>query len=117
MTEPRTDTAASVPDSRIERVSKHFQQVVAVDDLSMDIERGEFFSMLGPAGCGKPTTLRMVAGVEEVSSGTIKLGDKDVTNTPPYRRDVNTVFQNYALFPHLNVYENVAFGLRRRKMA
>src|SRR3954447_6045336 len=114
MTEPRIDTSAAVPDIRIERVSKSFQQVKAVDDLSIDIERGEFFSMLGPSGCGKTTTLRMIAGFEEVTAGTIKLGDKDVTNTPPYRRDVNTVFQNYALFPHLNVFENVAFGLRRR---
>jgi spermidine/putrescine transport system ATP-binding protein len=117
MTEAGTSTAAAVPDIRLERVSKHFHEVRAVDDLSLDIERGEFFSMLGPSGCGKTTTLRMIAGFEEVTSGTILLGDKDVTNTPPYKRDVNTVFQNYALFPHLNVYENVAFGLRRRKMA
>src|SRR3954466_2007571 len=116
MTEARTDPAPAVPDIRLERVSKHFHEVTAVDDLSLDIERGEFFSMLGPSGCGKTTTLRMIAGFEEVSQGTIRLGDADVTNTPPYRRDVNTVFQNYALFPHLNVYENVAFGLRRRKL-
>jgi spermidine/putrescine transport system ATP-binding protein len=73
--------------------------------------------MLGPSGCGKTTTLRMIAGFEEVSAGTIYLGEEDVTNRPPYRRDVNTVFQSYALFPHLNVFENVAFGLRRRKVA
>ena len=117
MTEPHSGTTSAVPDIRIDRVSKRFHEVSAVDDLSLDIERGEFFSMLGPSGCGKTTTLRMVAGFEEVTSGTIRLGEQDVTNTPPYRRDVNTVFQNYALFPHLNVFENVAFGLRRRKLS
>jgi len=104
-------------DVRLDRVTKNFGDVVAVDDLSLDIERGEFFSMLGPSGCGKTTTLRMIAGFEDVTSGTVYLGDQDVTELQPYRRDVNTVFQNYALFPHLNVYENVAFGLRRRKVA
>ena len=101
----------------LDRVTKRFAQVIAVNDLSLEIERGEFFSLLGPSGCGKTTTLRMIAGFEEVTAGTIYLGDADVTNRPPYKRDVNTVFQNYALFPHLNVFENVAFGLRRRKTA
>ena len=101
-------------DVRLERVSKLFGDVAAVDDLSLDIEEGEFFSLLGPSGCGKTTTLRMIGGFEEPSDGTIYLGDRDVTDLPPYRRDVNTVFQSYALFPHLNVFENVAFGLRRR---
>ena len=105
------------PDVRLERVTKRFHEVVAVDDVSLEVERGEFFSMLGPSGCGKTTTLRMIAGFEEATSGSIYLGDREVTSLPPYRRDVNTVFQNYALFPHLNVYENVAFGLRRRKVA
>ena len=104
-------------DVRLDRVTKRFHEVTAVDDLSLDIERGEFFSMLGPSGCGKTTTLRMIAGFEDVTAGTIYLGEQDVTDLPPYKRDVNTVFQNYALFPHLNVYENVAFGLRRRKVA
>jgi spermidine/putrescine transport system ATP-binding protein len=104
------------PDVRLERVTKRFGDVVAVDDLTLDIERGEFFSLLGPSGCGKTTTLRMIGGFEEVSAGTIRLGDEDVTGLPPFKRDTNTVFQNYALFPHLNVYENVAFGLRRRKV-
>src|SRR6478672_13301683 len=116
MTAPQT-SSSSAPDVRIERVSKRFHEVTAVDDLSLDIEHNEFFSMLGPSGCGKTTTLRMIAGFEEVTQGTIKLGDQDVTNTPPFKRDVNTVFQNYALFPHLNVYENVAFGLRRKKVS
>ena len=103
------------PDVRLERVTKRFHDVVAVDDLSLDVENGEFFSLLGPSGCGKTTSLRMIAGFEEVSAGRIWLGEHDVTYAPPYRRDVNTVFQNYALFPHLNVFENVAFGLRRRR--
>jgi spermidine/putrescine transport system ATP-binding protein len=91
--------------------------MVAVDDLSLDIAEGEFFSMLGPSGCGKTTTLRMIGGFEEPSRGTIYLGGRDVTDLPPYRRDVNTVFQSYALFPHLDVFENVAFGLRRKKVS
>jgi spermidine/putrescine transport system ATP-binding protein len=103
-------------DVRLERVTKQFGDVVAVDDLSLDISEGEFFSMLGPSGCGKTTTLRMIGGFEDPSAGTIYLGGRDVTDLPPYRRDVNTVFQSYALFPHLNVFENVAFGLRRRKV-
>src|SRR5438067_8006010 len=90
--------------------------MAAVDDLSLDIEEGEFFSMLGPSGCGKTTTLRMIGGFEEPSSGTVYLGGRDVTDLPAYRRDVNTVFQSYALFPHLNVFENVAFGLRRKRV-
>jgi spermidine/putrescine transport system ATP-binding protein len=104
-------------DVRLDRITKRFHEVVAVDDLSLDIQRGEFFSMLGPSGCGKTTTLRMIGGFEEATGGTIYLGDADVTGLPPFKRDVNTVFQNYALFPHLTVFENVAFGLRRRKVA
>ena len=104
-------------DVRLERVSKLFADVAAVDDLSLDIAEGEFFSMLGPSGCGKTTTLRMIGGFEDPTRGTIYLGGRDVTDDPPYRRDVNTVFQSYALFPHLDVYENVAFGLRRKKVA
>jgi spermidine/putrescine transport system ATP-binding protein len=109
--------APSTTDVRLDKISKRFHEVVAVDDLSLEIERGEFFSMLGPSGCGKTTTLRMIGGFEEASSGTIYLGDADVTGLPPFKRDVNTVFQNSALFPHLTVFENVAFGLRRRKVA
>jgi len=106
----------STIDVRLDRVTKRFHEVLAVDDLTLEIERGEFFSMLGPSGCGKTTTLRMIGGFEEATSGTIFLGDTDVTGLPPFKRDVNTVFQNYALFPHLNVHENVAFGLRRKKV-
>ena len=102
-------------DIRIERVTKRFGDFTAVDDLSLEIPEGEFFSLLGPSGCGKTTTLRMIGGFEEVTSGAIFLGDDDVTDLPPFKRATNTVFQNYALFPHLSVYENIAFGLRRRK--
>ena len=103
-------------DVRLERVTKMFGDVAAVDDLSLDIEEGEFFSMLGPSGCGKTTTLRMIGGFEDATYGTVYLGGRDVTDLPPYKRDVNTVFQSYALFPHLDVKENVAFGLRRKKV-
>ena len=99
---------------QIQGVSKLFEDSVAVNNLSLDIYEGEFFSLLGPSGCGKTTTLRMLGGFEEPTSGRILLGGKDVTYLAPYHRDVNTVFQSYALFPHLNIFENVAFGLRRR---
>jgi spermidine/putrescine transport system ATP-binding protein len=102
-------------DVRLERVTKRFHDVVAVDDLSLDVQRGEFFSLLGPSGCGKTTTLRIIGGFEEATAGTVFLGEADVTALPPFKRDVNTVFQSYALFPHLTVYENVAFGLRRKR--
>jgi spermidine/putrescine transport system ATP-binding protein len=103
-------------DVQLDRVTKRFGDFTAVDDLSLTIERGEFFSLLGPSGCGKTTTLRMIGGFEEASAGTIYLGEQEVTDLPPFKRDVNTVFQNYALFPHLSVFENVAFGLRRRNV-
>ncbi|HEY7738037.1 MAG TPA: ABC transporter ATP-binding protein [Candidatus Limnocylindria bacterium] len=103
-------------DVRLDHVTKAFGEMVAVDDLSLEIWRGEFFSMLGPSGCGKTTTLRMIGGFEEATSGTVFLAGQDVTGLPPFKRNVNTVFQNYALFPHLTIYENVAFGLRRKKV-
>jgi spermidine/putrescine transport system ATP-binding protein len=105
-----------VVDIRLANLTKRFDDVVAVDDLSLEIEQGRFFALLGPSGCGKTTTLRMIGGFEEPSSGRIELGDRDVAALPPYKRDVNTVFQSYALFPHLTVFENVAFGLRRQKV-
>ena len=98
-------------------VTKAFDGAVAVDDLNLEILEGEFFSLLGPSGCGKTTTLRIIGGFEEPTSGRVMLGDRDVTFTAPYHRDINTVFQSYALFPHLDVYENVAFGLRRKRLA
>ena len=94
-------------------VTKRFGEFVAVDDLSLDIYEGEFFSLLGPSGCGKTTTLRMIAGFEEPTGGSISVAGEQVQGVPPYRRPVNTVFQSYAIFPHLNVFDNVAFGLRR----
>jgi len=101
-------------DVRLERVTKRFDDIVAVDDLSLEIERGRFYALLGPSGCGKTTTLRMIGGFEEPTAGAIYLGEREVSGTPPYKRDVNTVFQSYALFPHLSIFENVAFGLRRK---
>ena len=102
---------------RLENVTKRFGDHAAVDDISLVIEQGEFFSLLGPSGCGKTTTLRMLAGFEVPSEGRILLEGEPVENVPPYKRDVNMVFQNYALFDHLDVSENVAFGLKRRKVA
>ena len=103
-----------VADVRLENVTKRFQDVVAVDDLSLEVESGKFYALLGPSGCGKTTTLRMIGGFEDPTEGTIYLGERTVTGLPPHKRDVNTVFQSYALFPHLSIYENVAFGLRRK---
>jgi spermidine/putrescine transport system ATP-binding protein len=96
-------------------LSKRFGDLVAVDSIDLDIAGAEFFSLLGPSGCGKTTTLRMIAGFEQPTEGRILLDGVDVAYTPPHKRNVNTVFQNYALFPHLNVFDNVAFGLRRAK--
>ena len=102
---------------RLVDVVKRFGAMAAVDHIDLDVEDGEFFSLLGPSGCGKTTTLRMIGGFEEPTSGRIELQGEDVTWLPPYKRNVNTVFQNYALFPHLTIYENVAFGLRRKGIA
>ena len=100
-------------DVRLVDVVKKFGDQVAVDHIDLEVRDGEFFSLLGPSGCGKTTTLRMIGGFEQPTSGLIELKGQDVTWLPPYKRNVNTVFQNYALFPHLSIYENVAFGLRR----
>jgi spermidine/putrescine transport system ATP-binding protein len=102
---------------RLVGVTKRFGDFVAVDAIDLDVRDGEFFSLLGPSGCGKTTTLRMIGGFEQPTSGLIELDGHDVTWLPPYRRDVNTVFQSYALFPHLTIGENVAFGLRRKGVA
>jgi spermidine/putrescine transport system ATP-binding protein len=98
---------------RLSNLTKRFGEFVAVDDLTLDIFEGEFFSLLGPSGCGKTTTLRMIAGFEKPTGGEISVAGQPVGGVPPYRRPVNTVFQSYAIFPHLNVFDNVAFGLRR----
>jgi spermidine/putrescine transport system ATP-binding protein len=109
-------TAQDEHDIHLERVTKRFADTVAVDDLTLSIERGTSYALLGPSGCGKTTTLRMIGGFEDPTEGQVFLGGSDVTDFPPYRRDVNTVFQSYALFPHLSVERNVAFGLERRKI-
>ena len=101
-------------DVRLVDVVKKFGDQVAVDHINLEVRDGEFFSLLGPSGCGKTTTLRMIGGFEEPTSGLIELQGQDVTWLPAYKRNVNTVFQNYALFPHLTIFENVAFGLRRK---
>jgi spermidine/putrescine transport system ATP-binding protein len=101
-------------DVRLVDVVKRFGDVHAVDHIDLEVHDGEFFSLLGPSGCGKTTTLRMIGGFEEPTSGLIELQGEDVTWLPPFKRNVNTVFQNYALFPHLTIFENVAFGLRRK---
>jgi spermidine/putrescine transport system ATP-binding protein len=101
---------------RLAGITKRFGDFVAVDDLNLDIYEGEFFSLLGPSGCGKTTTLRMIAGFEDPTEGEISVAGQEVQGVPPYRRPVNTVFQSYAIFPHLNVFDNVAFGLRRAKV-
>jgi spermidine/putrescine transport system ATP-binding protein len=107
-------TVLTSGDLQLTGIVKRFGAFTAVDDLTLTIEQGSFFALIGPSGCGKTTTLRMIAGLEEPTAGTIRLGDLDVTYAKPYKRPVNTVFQNYALFPHLDIFENVAFGLRRR---
>jgi iron(III) transport system ATP-binding protein len=98
----------------LKNISKRFDSTPAVADVSLDVESGEFFGLLGPSGCGKTTTLRMIAGLENPNDGTIEFDGRDITNLSPERRGFGMVFQNYALFPHLNVFENVAFGLRAR---
>ncbi|HET9479816.1 MAG TPA: ABC transporter ATP-binding protein [Pyrinomonadaceae bacterium] len=98
----------------LQNISRNFGPTRAVADVSLEVERGEFFGLLGPSGCGKTTTLRMIAGLEKPDSGSIRFQEADITNLPPERRGFGMVFQNYALFPHLNVFENVAFGLRAR---
>ena len=104
----------AIPAIRLSSLTKSFGTVTAVDDVSLDIAEGEFFSMLGPSGSGKTTVLRLIAGFESPTSGTISLFGKDVTSAAPFDRDVNTVFQDYALFPHMSVRDNVAYGLRVR---
>jgi len=103
-------------DLSLVNVSKRFPGFTAVDDLSLEIPAGSFFALLGPSGCGKTTTLRLVAGLEEPTAGSILIGGKDVTLAKSHQRPVNTVFQSYALFPHMSIMENVAFGLRRRRI-
>ena len=111
-----TDTARQVEDLHLESLTKSFGDFTAVDDLTLTIPAGSFFALLGASGCGKTTTLRMVAGLEDPTAGSIRIGERDITGLRAFERPVNTVFQSYALFPHLDIFENVAFGLRRRKV-
>src|SRR5688500_10806314 len=106
-----------MPFLSLQNISRNFGPTKAVAGVSLEVERGEFFGLLGPSGCGKTTTLRMIAGLEKPDAGSIRFQDTDITNLPPERRGFGMVFQNYALFPHLNVFENVAFGLRARHSA
>ncbi len=110
------DGSETVPCVELRSVTKRFGDLVAVDDLSLAVPEGDFFTLLGPSGCGKTTTLRMVAGFEEATDGRVLIDGEDVAGVPPYKRPTNTVFQSYALFPHLSVKDNVAFGLKRKKV-
>ena len=100
----------------LENVSKKFDEVVAVREVNLMIQDKEFVVLVGPSGCGKSTTLRMIAGLEEITAGTIKIGERVVNDVPPTDRDIAMVFQNYALYPHMTVYDNMAFGLKLRKL-
>ena len=112
-----TEFVARGADLELVGIRKEFPGFVAIEDLDLKIPAGEFFALLGPSGCGKTTTLRLVAGLDSPTKGKILIGNKDVTNDKPHERPVNTVFQNYALFPHMSVLENVAFGLKQRKVS
>ncbi len=112
---PLTPGIGDASDVRIDKVTKRFGDVTAVDAMDLSVQRGEFYSFLGPSGCGKTTTLRMIAGFEQPTAGEIYLAGAPVAGVPPYHRNVNTVFQNYALFPHMNVARNVGYGLRQRR--
>jgi putative spermidine/putrescine transport system ATP-binding protein len=114
---PRGDTTGVRPAVRLTAIRKHFGSVVAADGVDLEIGEGEFFTLLGPSGSGKTTLLRILAGFERPDSGTVELAGVDVTRQPPYLRDVNTVFQDYALFPHMTVAQNVEYGLRVRRVA
>jgi putative spermidine/putrescine transport system ATP-binding protein len=106
----------SPPDIRLRALVKRYGDVAAVDGIDLDVQRGEFFTLLGPSGSGKTTTLRLIAGFERPDAGVVELAGTDVSDRPPFARDVNTVFQDYALFPHLSVADNVGYGLRIRKV-
>ncbi|MGW2401281.1 ABC transporter ATP-binding protein [Kitasatospora sp. NPDC001664] len=114
MTKQLREAATAGGDVRLTGIGKTYGAFTAVHPLDLTVPQGSFFALLGASGCGKTTTLRMIAGLEEPTSGTVLIGGQDVTALPPYKRPVNTVFQSYALFPHLDIFENVAFGLRRR---
>ena len=104
------------PIIEVKGVSKFFGEKTALDNINLSIKKGEFVTILGPSGCGKTTLLRLIAGFQTASEGVIRIAGEEITQTPPHKRPVNTVFQKYALFPHLNVYDNIAFGLKLKKM-
>src|SRR5919112_6357612 len=106
----------ATPDVALRGVTKRYGDLVAVDDIDLEVHPGEFLALLGPSGCGKTTTLRMIAGFDEPTAGEIEIGGKPAVGIPPNKRDVNTVFQQYALFPHMTVLDNVAYGLKQRGM-
>jgi ABC-type Fe3+/spermidine/putrescine transport system ATPase subunit len=108
------EPASASPDVELVGITKRFGGTAAVDRIDLEVHAGEFLSLLGPSGCGKTTTLRLIAGFERPDEGEVRIGGRDVSKVPPYRRDVNTVFQSYALFPHLTVQDNVAYGLKQR---
>jgi len=110
------DAHGETPSVELRSVTKRFDQLAAVDDLDLELAQGEFFTLLGPSGCGKTTTLRMIAGFERPTSGEVRIDGEDVAQLPPHKRPTNTVFQSYALFPHLSVKDNVAFGLKRKRV-
>jgi spermidine/putrescine transport system ATP-binding protein len=111
------DAHGETPSVELRGVTKRFDQLAAVNDVNLELAQGEFFTLLGPSGCGKTTTLRMIAGFERPTSGEVRIEDEDVAQLPPHKRPTNTVFQSYALFPHLSVRDNVAFGLKRKKVS
>src|SRR5689334_694629 len=115
--ENETNSEAQSPSVELREVTKRFGELAAVNALSLELGQGEFFTLLGPSGCGKTTTLRMIAGFEQPTEGAIRIEGEDVAQLPPHKRPTNTVFQSYALFPHLSVEANVAFGLKRKKVA
>ncbi len=115
--DPRPDRPVTAPLVRFEGVAKRFGDAAAVDGVSLDIEAGEFFALLGPSGCGKTTLMRLLAGFEAPDAGRILLAGEDIADRPPHRRPVHMMFQSYALFPHLSVARNIAFGLRQQRMA
>jgi spermidine/putrescine transport system ATP-binding protein len=101
----------------LKNISKQYDDNTVLDNLSLNIRKNEFVTLLGPSGCGKTTTLKIIAGFETADSGSIMFKNKDISDVPPYKRQLNTVFQKYALFPHMNVYENIAFGLKIKKLS
>ncbi len=114
--QPKSTPQTYPPKGYLCQSAKHYGNNVVIPDLNLEISDGEFAVLVGPSGCGKTTTLQMVAGLETISSGTLLIGDRDVTDLPPKERDIAMVFQSYALFPHLNVRNNIAFGLKIRKV-